>query len=175
MLSLNPRIGVPEIDFDLSDPTFIPFASTSNKLLKIWKKGQKLLDSFWKMWREDYLMSLRERMQTCLKCGRIRSPFSPQVGDVVILKDDVPRGLWKMGKIVTLIPSSDKEIRSAKVQLASGKVVGRPLNLLYPLECDVDTDETETTGSTKKPSNENRSRRKCAEKAKQKIKEYYNE
>ncbi|CAC5395782.1 unnamed protein product [Mytilus coruscus] len=50
--SLNPNIGVPEIDCDLSNPTINPFASNRDRLLKIWKKGQRLLDLFWNMWRE---------------------------------------------------------------------------------------------------------------------------
>lgn len=175
-LCLNPNLGVPEIDCNLSDPTFIPYTSNSEKLLKLWKKGQKLLDVFWKMWREDYLMSLRERMQTYLKDGKVHSSFSPDIGDVVIIKDDIPRGLWKLGRIFTLIPGKDRKIRTAKIQLASGKVIGRPLNLLYPLETGVFKNETVPN---KSPTNDsicdNKCTRRSAEKAKEKIKEYYSE
>ena len=57
------------------------------------------------------------------------------MGSVVLLKEDLPRGLWKMGKIIELISSSDGKFRAAKVLLPIKKVLKRPLNLLYPLEC----------------------------------------
>ena len=97
-------------------------------------KGQKVLDAFWKIWREEYLLSLRERTQTKLKCGRVQSPYVPNIGDVVIIKDNTPRGMWKLGRLVKLIISNDGQIRSAKVTLSSGNIISRPLNLLYPLE-----------------------------------------
>ena len=50
-----------------------------------------------------------------------------------------------MGKITELITSNDGKTRSAKVKLATGNTVNRPLNLLYPLECD----EKEKTNDTK--------------------------
>jgi len=42
-----------EIDYCPSD-----YSMTT--LLNIWKKGQKQLNSFWDMWRGEYLASLRE-------------------------------------------------------------------------------------------------------------------
>ncbi|VDI80005.1 Hypothetical predicted protein [Mytilus galloprovincialis] len=135
-LTLNPNIGIPEIEYDINDQSYSPVESSTDKLLKMWKKGQKLLDSFWTMWRDEYLLSLRERTQTKLKCGRVKSPYAPIVGDVVIIKDNLPRGVWKLGRLVQLIHSNDGEIRSAKVVLSSRKVISRPLNLLYPLEIE---------------------------------------
>ena len=43
------------------------------------------------------------------------------MGSKVLLKEDLPRGVWKMGKITELTKTK--------------KVLKRPLNLLYPLEC----------------------------------------
>ena len=40
-----------------------------------------------------------------------------------------------MGKIAGLMSSSDGKFRAAKVFLPTKKVLKRPLNLLYPLEC----------------------------------------
>ena len=134
-LSLNPNIGIPETD--ITECEYTPYKTTSTKLLGVWKKGQKLLDKFWKTWREDYLLSLRERTQSKLKCHRIQSAQSPSEGDIVLVKDEIPRGCWKIAKVLSLATSRDGEIRSAKVQLSSGRVVGRPLNLLYPLEMSV--------------------------------------
>ncbi|VDI73296.1 Hypothetical predicted protein [Mytilus galloprovincialis] len=71
-LMLNPTTGIPDVDFDLDDPDYSPLESSKEKLLKAWKKGQKLLDSFWNLWRNEYLLSLRERTQTKLK--ELQSP-----------------------------------------------------------------------------------------------------
>lgn len=81
-LTLNPYIGVPEIEYEEIDPNYLPTETSTDKLLKIWKKGQKILDSFWKIWRDEYLLSLRERKQTKLKCGRIQSPYVPKIGKI---------------------------------------------------------------------------------------------
>lgn len=86
-LALNPKIGIPQIEIS-EDKDFQPAESTTEKLLQMWKKGQRLLDMFWKSWKHEYLTSLRERTQTCLKTGRLHSEFLPKINDVVIVKDD---------------------------------------------------------------------------------------
>jgi hypothetical protein len=111
---------------------YFPFKSSEADILKLWRKDNKLLDSFWKLWRNDYLLSLRERTQSRLNCGRIQSATTPFVGDVIHIEEDFPRACWKLGKIIELPTSFDGEIRSAKIRLSSGQVIGRLLNLLYP-------------------------------------------
>ena len=81
------------------------------------------------------MLSLRERQQTKLKGPRVQSAYAANVGGVVLIKDDLPRGSWRLGRIKELIKSRDGQCRSARVLLASNKVIGRPLNLLYPIEC----------------------------------------
>ena len=108
----------------------------------MWKRGQKHVDNFWKLWRDDYLSSLRERSQTNLKGPRTHSQFITNAGDVILIKDDLPRGSWRMGRIQDLITSRNGQIRSGKILLPSKKVLGGPLSLLYPIECqpkDTDT------------------------------------
>ena len=139
-LTMNPNIGVPEFEYDQDDPDFNPYESSTDRLLFIWKKRQKLLNVFWKIWRDEYLLSLREQRKSVLKSGRIISDTSPNIGDVVLLKDDVPRCCWNMGKIVNLVTSKDGNIRSAKVKLHTGRVVGRPLSILFPIETSVNSD-----------------------------------
>lgn len=134
-LTLNPSTGIPEVECDDVDSNYSPYESSRESLLKIWKKGQKLSNEFWKIWREEYLTNLRERMQSLLKTGRIQSIFTPEIDDVVLIKDNVARSMWRMGRVVELITSRDGQIRSAKVCLPSGHVLGRPLSLLYPIEC----------------------------------------
>jgi len=174
-LSLNPDLGIPEIDYDNQDCEFRLRENSQDKLLEVWKKGQKMLDNFWQIWKDEYLASLRERMQFALKAGRIQSPFSPRVGDVVLMKDDLPRGCWKMGKISELTPSRDGHIRSAKVSTSSGRLLGRPLKLLYPIECS-NADSVKETGMQNNRDEpmcvpKQRHVRKAAEKARQNIRD----
>ncbi|XP_045205909.2 uncharacterized protein LOC123558098 [Mercenaria mercenaria] len=131
---LNQKTGIPESVMSEDDPDFKISDNSADKLLQIWKKGQKLLNSFWRIWRDEYLSSLRERTQTLLKHGKNQAKFEPNIGDIVSIKDNVPRGSWRLGKISDLIKSADGCVRSAKVQTASGRELKRPLCLLYPLE-----------------------------------------
>lgn len=85
------------------DSDYKPYKSTGDKLIEIWKKGQKIFDMFWEEWRKEYLASLRERTQTKLKSGRVTSQFQPNVKDVVLIKDNTSRGNWKIGKVCKLI------------------------------------------------------------------------
>jgi hypothetical protein len=170
-LTLNPSIGVPEPNWDGKDPDYDKKGASSVELLKIWKKGQKLLNEFWRIWREDYLVSLRERLQVNLKAGRIVSPIVPQVGDIVLIKDNLPRGSWKVGRIIEILKSRDGEVRSANVVLPNKRVLRRPLNLLYPIEsnCKSDYETTETASNDKKT--EKIPTRQAANIAKKKIKD----
>jgi len=60
------------------------------------------------------------------------------VGDVVIVHDENrPRGLWKLGQVQQLLPSTDGQIRGVVVKVSSGDghtFLRRPIQRLYPLE-----------------------------------------
>ena len=43
-LTINPDVGVPEIDYDLNDTEYKPQDCSADKLIKVWKKGQKMLE-----------------------------------------------------------------------------------------------------------------------------------
>ena len=171
-LSINPKTGIPQVDIDQDEDYYIK-ETTSERLVKLWKRGQKLLDQFWKLWRDEYLASLRERTQYLLRSPRIKSPFKPNIGDVVLIKDNVPRGCWKTGRICELITSRDGKIRSVKLRLPSGNILGRPLKLLYPLECSGNTEIKQNIQSKTNSSEDHKDRpvRKSAQDAKRKIKE----
>ena len=62
--------------------------------------------------------------------------------DFVFVKDETPRGSWKLAKIVELNVSSDGLVQSTVIKLGSGQNIVRPLCLLYPLECSDHGSET---------------------------------
>ncbi|XP_070567289.1 uncharacterized protein [Ptychodera flava] len=134
-LTLNPSTGIPGTETEDVDPEYLPRMSTSAKLLQTWKKGQSHLNRFWQIWRDDYLLTLRERFQTRHKGPRNQVPYKPSPGDVVLCKENLPRGAWNLGKIQNVIKSSDGEIRAVKVLFPSKKTITQPLKLLYPIEC----------------------------------------
>ncbi|XP_070552477.1 uncharacterized protein [Ptychodera flava] len=93
-----------------------------------------------------------------ISAPRIQAPSQPKTGDVVIVKDNLPRGSWNLGKVHDLIQSRDAECQAARVILPSRKCINRRVNLLYPIECpetltqedcDVQTVQADETKSTK--------------------------
>ena len=90
--------------------------------------------------------------------------------------------------IEELITSTDNEVRAATVRTASGKLLNRPLNFLYPLECSevnekpTESDEPVSNGkqddtSKQKSRNEpaeKRPIRGAAIKAREKLNELLN-
>ena len=71
---MNPNHVIPDSissfkDGDIQDTDYTEGkVSTTDKLLDIWKSGQRKLNEFWNLWKNDYLLSLRERTQASLNC-----------------------------------------------------------------------------------------------------------
>ena len=71
--------------------------------------------------------------------GRAEGRFTVSAGDVVTVHEDgLPRGLWRLGKIESVIPGGDGEIRAAVVKVKSKRgrttLLKRPVQKLFPLE-----------------------------------------
>ena len=104
---------------------------------------------FWKRWRNQYLIELRNTFQN----DTIRTV---SVGDVVVVhEEDQPRGKWRVGKILDLIVGSDGCTRGALVQVRSkgGKCtkLKRPVQRLYPLRDPVQSSCPTNNRSNLKP------------------------
>ena len=120
--------------------------SSSKRLLEIWKKGQRHPEEFWKIWKSDYLLNLREHSRIYNKHQRVQSSQEPKVGDIVQAKENSSRGTWRTGRITELIKIRDHIERAANVQLPTGNNIQRSIYHLFPLECNMSDTQDEMVG-----------------------------
>ncbi|KAL4223380.1 hypothetical protein ACF0H5_016850 [Mactra antiquata] len=73
------------IDQNDRDDDYEPRETSVSNLLKLWRKGQRALCAFWKIWRDEYLLRLRERTQSTLRTGRNNSLYTPRINDIVLM------------------------------------------------------------------------------------------
>ncbi|XP_061712809.1 uncharacterized protein LOC133521756 [Cydia pomonella] len=110
---------------------------TKVDLVEGWKRGQRILNEYKEMFTNQYLPSLRDRFSHSHKQPRVISKKSPEVGDIVQIKNDSKNRInWKVRKIVSLIRSRDGECRAAKVVVGNTEFT-RSIAHLYPLESDM--------------------------------------
>ena len=122
-MSLNTATDPPHLNTGDNDPEYTDNITSADKLLSSWKKGLSHLDRFWQIWSDEYLLSLREHYQQNHRSSRVKSTIQPTIGEVVLLKENAPRGTWKLAVITELIPSEDGNIRSARVHTQSGHIL----------------------------------------------------
>lgn len=118
------------------------------------------------------LLGLREKSYSVKQ--RNASSLKPCIGDVVIVKDNLPRKHWRIGRITSLPTSRDGNIRSAVVMLANNKSINRPLKILFPLETNTNGNNCTVDGPTNDTLEQRKQsglpRREAFKKAKEKIK-----
>ena len=91
-------------------------------------------DLFWKIWKGEYLLSLREKITLIHKQLRTSYSGKPKEGDIVIVKDDKhPRSSWKLGKILKLISSRDLKVTVAQIHLPGHSTITRAINYFFPI------------------------------------------
>lgn len=73
------------------------------------------------------MLNLRERSKYCIKCNRVQSFVTPTIGDIVLIKEELPSWQCKLRKINHLRVSRDGNIRSAQVTLGSGQKLNKLL------------------------------------------------
>ena len=80
-LGLCPSAG--DSDY-CDDPANFQISKDSVTNLETWKKGRKELDLFWKIWKDEYLLSLREKISLVHKQSEKTGSWGvPKEGDVV--------------------------------------------------------------------------------------------
>ena len=93
-----------------------------------WRNRQKLADSFWKRWSQEYVTQL-----TAYKKWAQITP-ALQVGDLVLVSDDrLPRLRWKLGRIQEIFKGRDGLVHSTLVKTSQG-VFRRRITVLHMLE-----------------------------------------
>ncbi|KAI7814087.1 hypothetical protein IRJ41_007891 [Triplophysa rosa] len=79
---------------------------------KRWKHSQILSDHFWKHFVHDFLPTLQARQ----KWNRERENIT--IGTVVLIVDEqLPRPLWRVDTVSSILPSSDGRVRTAVVKV----------------------------------------------------------
>ena len=111
---------------------FCPSRDPVTTLLNHWKKGQKQLNTFWEIWKNEYLISLREKSPLYHKVVKGQTSCISKPGQIVIIKEDsIPRAVWKLGKIDKVVKGVDGHVRTAQIRLPSNKCVLRAINQLH--------------------------------------------
>lgn len=104
------------------------YAQTDALNLRRWLHSQILADQFWTRFIREYLPTLQLRH----KWKQLTDGPKSQTA-VLVMDPQQPRGMWPIGKISRLIPSSDGQVRTAEVCL-NGKSYIRPVARLVPLQ-----------------------------------------
>uniref|UniRef100_A0AAF5Q6H2 DUF5641 domain-containing protein n=1 Tax=Wuchereria bancrofti TaxID=6293 RepID=A0AAF5Q6H2_WUCBA len=98
--------------------------SILDRYVNIMKKQEQLSIIEEEIWKNEYLISLRERTQRELTSPKLVDKRIPRAGEIVLPNEpDLPRGIWKLVRIETIKLDSDGNIRKATVKTSSGKLL----------------------------------------------------
>ena len=136
LLHTYPCTVLPQCDIYVSNREFALSVSSAEFLLQKLHQSQQFLDRYWQHWRDEYLASLRERGDACLRQSRILTNATPAVSSVVLVKEEnYSRTAWPLGRFTAIHSNQDEQTRVATVRLALGSSITRPLCMPYPIEC----------------------------------------
>ncbi|XP_055701634.1 uncharacterized protein LOC129800889 [Phlebotomus papatasi] len=97
---------------DLPSPCHLHLASGR---LDSWQHCQKIVESFAKMWKRDYLTALQKRNKWFAESPNLK------IGDIVtIYEDNAPPLSWPLGRIIETHPGQDGRVRVVTVQTPRG-------------------------------------------------------
>ncbi|XP_043209416.1 uncharacterized protein LOC122374634 isoform X2 [Amphibalanus amphitrite] len=98
-------------------------------ITRAWRHRRRVCDHLNRRWISEYLSALR-----CWSTSpRGRPSRVPGVGDVVLARDEGPRGGWPLARVAELLRGPDGQARAAVIVLR-GRNTRRPVNKLYALE-----------------------------------------
>ena len=92
------------------------FELSSMQLTKRMRYLNNVINHFWKRWRNEYLLELRDSHCQNKEESHPSNPI--RVGDVILVHDEsLPRGLWRIAKVQDVIAGKDRKIRGAVVKI----------------------------------------------------------
>ena len=93
-----------------------------------WRQIQYMAEMFWKRWVKEYLPILQSRQ----KWHAVKRNVAE--GDIVlVVKQNIPRGDWPLGRIIEVNHGRDGLVQSARVKTTKSMLM-RPVNKLCLLE-----------------------------------------
>ena len=103
---------------DLESPPDAPPRKAEVSLSERFRYQQRLQNHFWSRWLREYLPGLTVRQRWT------KEEIPLKQND----EDNIPRGKWKLGKIVDICPGKDGQIRTVRVRTKKG-MLNRPVPL----------------------------------------------
>ena len=143
-LHLNFRPLTPGDNGDLLTPAHLLFGVTSirgvlspssqelDSLDRRWRHQRLVSEHLVRRWTTEYLQTLR----TWSVSPRGRPVRLPNVGEVVLVHAEGPRGRWPLARVISLLAGPDGRSRAAIVQIR-GRRTRRPISKLFRLEAQV--------------------------------------
>ena len=110
------------------------FTSADMYCRKHWRRVQHLSNEFWSRWRKEVLLTLQNRQKWNNKTRNC------EIGDIVLVKDDMERNRWSMAKVVATYKDYKGVVRSVRLLMGSvdrvsqkSRYLERPVNKLVVL------------------------------------------
>jgi hypothetical protein len=113
-----------------ANAVFPPDVSQEDRLLLPTRLRHQIMcqEHVWKRFHQEITPMLAPRKKWCQEFDNLKA------NDVVLeIDDNLPRGIWRLLRIVELIPSVDNLIRKVKVVNSEGKEYYRPISRLIPI------------------------------------------
>ena len=144
-----------------TDPDYLELKDVNKSV----RNFNKILNQFREVWQSHYLTSLREYQNFKASKNNSNRP-SIKLNDVVLIHDEVPRTMWKLGRVIELLSGDDGITRVVKLKTQAGETM-RSINKLYPLEIENYSNRGDETQVIQRPdinddNIENRPQRKTA-------------
>ncbi|XP_045762059.1 uncharacterized protein LOC123865222 [Maniola jurtina] len=105
-------------------------ANENSRLLSRFSLLDKLVQSYWKRWREEYLQTLQVRAKWNTESRPVK------VGTIVLINQNCAPLHWPLGKVEKVFPGPDGRIRVALVRTKNG-TLERPVVRLCPLPVEL--------------------------------------
>lgn len=110
----EPLINAPDANFE----------SDNISSLRRWHLTQRMVQSFWRRWSQEYLIHFFQRYK-----WNSRTP-EPRVGDVVLVREDnLPPAKWLYGLVEEIHPGKDGITRVVSLK-CKGSRIKRPTSKL---------------------------------------------